>query len=199
MSASRTCTLTLVPNLFRKPFWEGVENLSGQAGFGIRASDAVKAEIEQGTAELPGYRSVSKGQRAVRTDRRRQLASINNPGGDGASSGPYGRNSEEDVGGIRRLEPDETTAARYEKSGLHIPGIDRVDAAGAAQYNQDMTAAMQSHKYGAQVEIKSAEELAQADLFRVDGGDGFAIKDDGDNCDTAKDKTTARYWSCRNW
>ena len=161
-------------------FSEGVENLSGQAGFGIRASDEVKAQIEQGTAELPGYRSVSKGQRAVRADRRRQLAILNNPEGDGASSGPYGGISEEDVGGIRRLEPDETTAARYEKAGLHIPGIDRVDATGAAQYNQDMTAAMQTHEYGAQVEIKSAEELAQANLFRIDGGGGFAIKDDGD-------------------
>jgi hypothetical protein len=43
-----------------------------------------------------------------------------------------------------------------------------------------MTGAMQGHKFGAQVEIKSAEDLAQARLFRTEDGSGFAIKPDGD-------------------
>ena len=43
-----------------------------------------------------------------------------------------------------------------------------------------MTAAMEGHKFGAQVEIKSAEELSNARLFRTDNGSGFAVKPDGD-------------------
>lgn len=50
----------------------------------------------------------------------------------------------------------------------------------AAQYNADMTEAMKGHKFGAQVEIKSPEDLAQARLFRTEDGSGFAIKPDGD-------------------
>ena len=50
----------------------------------------------------------------------------------------------------------------------------------AATFNADMTNAMSAHRYGAQVEIKSAEELSNARLFRTENGSGFAIKPDGD-------------------
>ena len=70
----------------------------GQEGFGIRGGDEVKAAIEQGTEELPGYREQSSSKRTVRTNRREQLESLNNPERDGSSSKPYGRDSTEDVG-----------------------------------------------------------------------------------------------------
>ena len=43
-----------------------------------------------------------------------------------------------------------------------------------------MTAAMAGNKFGPQVEIKSAEDLASSSLFRTESGSGFAIKPDGD-------------------
>ncbi len=43
-----------------------------------------------------------------------------------------------------------------------------------------MASAMSTHKFGAQVELKSAEELSGARLFRTENGSGFAIKPDGD-------------------
>ena len=43
-----------------------------------------------------------------------------------------------------------------------------------------MTSAMSGHRLGAQVEIKSAEDLASSNLFRTESGSGFAIKPDGD-------------------
>lgn len=39
---------------------------------------------------------------------------------------------------------------------------------------------MAGNETGAQVEIKSPEDLADARLFRTNNGSGFAIKDDGD-------------------
>ena len=87
-------------------FSEGVENLSGQAGFGIRGGDETKAAIEQGEAGVNDYRSVSKSQRAVRANRRRQLESLNNPGGESSASKPYGRDSSSDDGRVGSLVPN---------------------------------------------------------------------------------------------
>ena len=61
-----------------------------------------------------------------------------------------------------------------------MPTINEVPAdEAAAKYNADMTSAMTGHN-GAQVEIKSVEDLSNARLFRTENGSGFAIKPDGD-------------------
>ena len=105
-------------------FSEGVENLSGQTGFGIRGGDESKAEIEQGGAGIGDYRSISKSQRAVRANKRRQLESLNNPVGESSSFTPYGRDSSSDVGRVWLLNPDAETQVRHERAGLCMPSIE---------------------------------------------------------------------------
>ena len=161
-------------------FSEGAELVSGQEGFGVRGGDAVKTAIEQGKAELPGFRGVSGKKRAVRANRREQLESLNSAEGNATASGPYTSGSRTDDGAGRVLEPNESAQAKYQKSGLNIPRITRVDASTSQQYHDDMVAAMADHPMGAQVEIKSAEDLSGMQLFRTEGGSGFAIKADGD-------------------
>ena len=161
-------------------FSEGVENLSGQAGFGIRGGDETKAAIEQGEAGVDDYRSVTKSQRAVRADRRRQLESLNNPGGESSASKPYGRDSSSDDGRVRSLVPNAETQARYERAGLRMPTIEIMGSDHAAEYYDAMNTAMSAHKYGAQVEIKSVDDLKGMKLHRTSDGGGFAIKPDGD-------------------
>ncbi len=161
-------------------FSEGVENLSGQAGFGIRGGDETKAAIEQGEAGVDDYRSVSKSQRAVRANRRRQLESLNNPGGEGSASKPYGRDSSSDDGRVGSLVPNADTQARYERAGLRMPTIEIKGSDHAAEYYDAMNTAMSAHKYGAQVEIKSVNDLEGMKLHRTSDGGGFAIKPDGD-------------------
>jgi len=69
---------------------------------------------------------------------------------------------------------------QYEAAGLSVPTIKEVPTTDAANYNQEMTAAMAGRPDAAQVEIKTPEELAEARLFRTENGSGFAIKPDGD-------------------
>ena len=98
-------------------------------------------------------------------------------------AGPYERGiGSGDAGdGLLTLTPSADALGRYQAAGLNLPPIREVPAQqSAAQYNAEMTAAMSGHKFGAQVEIKSPEELAQARLFRTEDGSGFAIKPDGD-------------------
>ena len=161
-------------------FSEGAELVSGQKDFGILGGDEVKAAIEQGEAQLPGFRDVSGGQRAVRSNRRQQLESLNSAEGNATASGPYTSGSGTDDGAGRVLEPSQSAQAKYQKSGSNIPRITKVDASTSQQYHDDMVAAMADHPMGAQVEIKSAEDLSNMRLFRTEGGSGFAIKPDGD-------------------
>ena len=68
------------------------------------------------------------------------------------------------------------------EAGLSLTVIREVPAQqSAAHYNAGMTGATLCHKFGAQVEIKSADDFAQARLFRTEDGSGIAIKPDGDN------------------
>ena len=161
-------------------FSEGVEKLSEQAGFGIRGGDETKAAIEQGEAGVDDYRSVSKSQRAVRANRRRQLEGLNNPGGEGSASKPYGRDSSPDDGRVRSLVPNADTQARYERAGLRMPTIEIKGSDHAAEYYDAMNTAMSAHKYGAQVELKSIDDLQGLTLHRTSDGGGFALKPDGD-------------------
>jgi hypothetical protein len=101
----------------------------------------------------------------------------------GRETGPYeaGIGSGDEGDGLLTFTPDANALRQYQAAGLNLPAIREVQAQqSAAQYNAEMTAAMSGHKFGAQVEIKSPEELAQARLFRTDDGSGFAVKPDGD-------------------
>lgn len=81
----------------------------GQKGFGIRGGDETKAAIESGTADLSGFRSVSGGQRAVRSGSRQQLESLNSAEGNATASEPHARGSGTVVGAGRVLEPHVTS------------------------------------------------------------------------------------------
>ena len=162
-------------------FSEGVGNLNEQEGFGIFASDADKVAIESGTIKPDGYREISSRQRAVRNDRR--LQQLNNSGSDGGSSGPYGGGSQANDGGVGGLtfEPNPEVLAKYNKAGLNIPIINKVDASTSAQsYSTDMSNAVSKHAYGLQVTIQKPEDLLDSKLYRTEHGGGFAIKPDGD-------------------
>ena len=161
-------------------FSEGAELVSGQTGFGIRGGDETKAKIESGEEELPGYRSVTRKQRTVRSNRRQQLESLNRPEGGETTSRPYTTTSGTDAGAGRVLEPNPPVLEKYQAAGLNIPRITKVDANSSQQYRNDMVSAMEAHPMGAQVELKSADELSKMQLYRTDGGSGFAIKSDGD-------------------
>ena len=158
-------------------FSEGIGKLDGQAGISVQRGDADEITAEPGTT-LPGFRDVSTKQRTVRSERR--LADLNRAEGDETPSGPYTATSGTDDGAGRVLEPNPAVQARYETAGLNIPRITQADASTSQQYHDDMVAAMAGHPMGAQVEIKSAEELSGMQLFRTEGGSGFAIKPDGD-------------------
>ena len=168
-------------------FSEGVGEVHGTLGVrpAVRGSDGTQTEIEPGTT-LEGYRGIKPKQRAVRAQRRSVLSEFNTGTGSERPSGPYaGRlglgsgGNEED--GLLAFVPDPAASARYNAARLTIPKINQVDAASSAQaYHDDMVAAMSIHRYGAQVEIKSPEDLATMRTFRTEGGGGFAIKDDGD-------------------
>ena len=109
-----------------------------------------------------------------------ELPELNSTGVDGPPSRPYRRDSSGDVGRTR-LVADEEVAKRYEKAGLRIPSINQLDAAqSAADYAQRMQSAMVNHKYGAQVELKAADELSKYKLYQTDDDAGFALKPDGD-------------------
>ena len=165
---------------YPQTFSEGAELVSGQEGFGIRGGDEVKAAIEQGTEELPEYRSQSISKRTVKTNRREQLESLNNPERDGSSSKPYGRDSTGNAGRTGSLIPNAETQARYEKAGLRMPNIEIKNADYASEYFDAMKLAMSQHKYGAQVELKSVDDLRSLTMYRTSDDGGFALKPDGD-------------------
>ena len=157
-------------------FSEAAEKIANELRSGVRAGDETEAGVEQAGEGLTGFRSVSAPKRTIRSGRRSGQA-------DGEAFGPYTRGSGEGAEGtgLLVLNPDEQTQRIYNEAGIALPNIKEQPAADTAvQYNADMTKAMSGHTYGAQVEIKSAEELANARLFRTENGSGFAIKPDGD-------------------
>jgi hypothetical protein len=99
------------------------------------------------------------------------------------ASGPYQRGTVEGYGGdgLLSFSPDSSALTQYQSAGLNLPVIRQVEAAAnAPAYNVEMTNAMKGHRLGAQVEIKSTEDLSGYNLFRTEAGSGFAIKPDGD-------------------
>jgi len=164
-------------------FSEASEKILNDLRSGVRAGDEAKAGDEQAGEGLAGFREVSPTKRAIRAERRPQVAGGRAEGDIRKEPIPYTRGSVEgDEGdGLLEFTPDPAATARYQAAGLSTPTIRQVKAAdNAAGYNSDMTEAMAGHEFGAQVEIKSADELANAQLFRTDNGSGFAIKSDGD-------------------
>jgi hypothetical protein len=157
-------------------FSEAMEKISNDLRSGVRASDENKIGTESPTAEVTGFRSISNPKRTVRSTRRDQQI-------DDQQSGPYSRGSGagSEGTGLLVLTPNENIQAIYNKADIALPKITETKASETAnQYNLDMTSAMSNHKYAAQVEIKSPEDLADARLFRTENGSGFAIKSDGD-------------------
>ena len=166
-------------------FSEGVGVVHGSLGIrqAVRGSDGSEIKIEP-PADLENFRDISGKQRTIRANRR--IGS--NEGADSGSgisrpSNPYrSQASEADGGdGLLSFTSDEATQRKYQSAGLNLPTINQVDSqSGASLYNADMTSAMADHSLGAQVEIKSAEDLASSNLFRTESGSGFAVKPDGD-------------------
>ena len=166
---------------YPETFSEGVGKVNEQEGFGIRASDEDKVAIEQGTVSPEGFRGISARQRTVRDNRR--LQQLNNPEGDAKTSGPYQEGSAGDAGlsGGITFSPNLGILERYNKAGLNIPVVNKVDPATSAKaYSDDMTTAMANHPLGPQVTIQNPENLQDAKLYRTEFGGGFAIKPDGD-------------------
>jgi hypothetical protein len=164
-------------------FSEGVEEIYGNLGVRqpIRGSDEVKIEAESPTG-LENYRGLSGNLRAVRANRRFN-AGLDNGSSFGGATGPYSTGVVGTDGGTGLLTftPDPAVLRRYEAAGNSLPAIKQVSSApNAASYNADMTRAMAGNPAGAQVEIKSAEDLSGYNLFRTEAGSGFAIKPDGD-------------------
>jgi hypothetical protein len=164
-------------------FSEGVEEIYGNLGVRqpIRGSDEVKIEAESPTG-LENYRGLSGNLRAVRANRRLN-AGLDNGSSFSGATGPYSTGVVGTDGGTGLLTftPDPAVLRRYEAAGNSLPAIKQVSSApNAASYNADMTRAMAGNPAGAQVEIKSAEDLSGYNLFRTEAGSGFAIKPDGD-------------------
>ena len=100
-----------------------------------------------------------------------------------APSQTYTREVRTTDDGVRLLsfEPIESVANEFEYAGLKAPRINQVPAAeNAVAYEQAMRTSLRDKPTGAQVEIKTPEELSQARLFQTEAGSGFAIKSDGD-------------------
>jgi len=157
-------------------FSETAEKIGNVLRSGVRSSDETEVGAQSTDAELTGFRSISAPKRTVRSQRRSGEIT-------GEASSPYTRGSGEGAegDGLLVLNPDEQTQRIYSEVGISLPKINETPAAETAtQYNTDMTNAMSAHRFGAQVEIKSPEELASARLFRTENGSGFAIKPDGD-------------------
>lgn len=158
-------------------FSEAAEGISSGLRSGVRAGDEAQVANESsGESVLTGFRGISNPKRTVRSQRR-------GSGLGGEASGAYTRGSGagSEGTGLLSLEPDPLTQRLYQESNISLPKINEVSAVETADtFNADMTNAMSAHRYGAQVEIKSAEELSNARLFRTENGSGFAIKPDGD-------------------
>lgn len=163
-------------------FSKGMEKVDEQLRRGVREGDEVEAGLEP-ASPLTGFRGLGQTQRTVRAQRRLELPGRDNAAGDGGAPRAYARGAGQPDGGtgLLTLEPSPEVAARYNESGLNLPAIRQQDSAqNAAEYSATMRAAMAGNPMGAQVEIKTPEDLAEARLFRTDNGSGFAIKDDGD-------------------
>ena len=165
-------------------FSEGVGEVHGSLGIrqAVRGSDGSEIEIES-PADLENFRDISGKQRTLRANRRDAQSGVDNGLGNSQKSSPYQRGAIEGYGGdgLLSFSADPDTLAKYQSVGLSLPNINQVDSASSAvAYNADMTSAMSGHRLGAQVEIKSAEDLASSNLFRTESGSGFAIKPDGD-------------------
>jgi hypothetical protein len=156
-------------------FSEAAEKIANDLRSGVRGSDEVEVGAEQAGEGLTGFRGISAPKRTIRSGRRGGEADVQ-------AFGPYTRGGGEGTegDGLLSLTPDEQTQRIYNQAGIALPSIQEAPTTTAAQYNADMTSAMSGHTYGAQVEIKSAEELASARLFRTENGSGFALKPDGD-------------------
>ena len=147
------------------------------------ADDFVKsgrASVDANAGNAAGTR-YSAGREAVRGFRRR-IEIRSHTGDIGEASGPYEARVRRDDGGNELLTFKAKTgkAVAGLKSEVSLPAIKQVGADAAQQYFDDMTAAMSDHKFGAQVEIKSVDDLANLKLFRTEGGGGFALKPDSD-------------------
>jgi hypothetical protein len=99
----------------------------------------------------------------------------------GAAPRSYRRGSGVDRSGV--LTPDQQTRDTFTKAGISSPPLSilKPGLESGAKYNKDMIAGLKGNPWKAQVEIKSAEDLQDAQLFQTaDGAGGFAIKPDGD-------------------
>ena len=127
--------------------------------------------------------------RSFRADQNRTTAAtrvvqgVNNGGRAQETPGPYSRGAVEGYGGdgLLSFSPEPNVLTQYQSAGLSLPVIRQVEAvANAPAYFVEMTNAMAGNRLGAQVEIKSTEDLSTYRLFRTESGSGFAIKPDGD-------------------
>ena len=147
------------------------------------ADDFVKsgrASVDATAGNAAGTR-YSAGREVVRGFRRR-IEIRSHTGDIGGASGPYEAKIRKDDGGDGLLE---FTAKKGKAVGaltkeVNLPKITQVGADAAQQYFDDMSAAMSRNEFGAQVEIKSVDDLKNLKLFRTEGGGGFALKPDGD-------------------
>ena len=147
------------------------------------ADDFVKSgrasvDATAGNAAGTGY---SAGREVVRGFRRR-IAIRSHTGDIGGASGPYEAKIRKNDGGNGLLE---FTAKKGKAVGeltkeVNLPKITQVGADAAQKYFDDMTAAMSRNEFGAQVEIKSVDDLKNLKLFRTEGGGGFVLKPDSD-------------------
>ena len=113
----------------------------------------------------------------------RVVQGVNNGGRAQETPGPYSRGAVEGYGGdgLLSFSPEPNVLTQYQSAGLSLPVIRQVEAvANAPAYFVEMTNAMAGNRLGAQVEIKSTEDLSSYRLFRTESGSGFAIKPDGD-------------------
>tara|TARA_R110000803_G_scaffold127432_1_gene194874 strand:- start:48 stop:2117 length:2070 start_codon:yes stop_codon:yes gene_type:complete len=158
-------------------FSEAAEGILNGLRPGVRAGDEAQVANESaGETLLTGFRGISNPKRTIRSQRRGSgLGSeASKPYTGESGTGPEGA-------GLLSLNPDPLTQRLYQESNISLPKINEVPAAETATaFNSDMTRAMSVHEFAAQVEIKSAEDLSNARLFRTENGSGFAIKPDGD-------------------
>lgn len=158
-------------------FSSGLEKLNVTSRNGVRGSNESEVAAQSGDA-LSNFRNATAKPRAVRADRR--FTKLDSPTSGEDASGPYIIRSGGDDAEGRILEPNPTTVRNYEAAGLSAPVIKQVTSNDAQSYYDDMVDAMSDNQMGAQVEIKSVDDLTTYNLFRTEDGSGFAVKPDGD-------------------
>ncbi len=137
---------------------------------------------------LKGADSVSQRRgdflRSLRINRARQGVQERPDGLDpGRSSQAYTRGVRSTDEGVRLLDlqPNAPVSNQFQYAGLNTPRISQIPAAeNASAYEQQMRSSLVGKQTGAQVEIKTPEELAETRLFQTESGSGFSIKSDGD-------------------